>query len=228
MAISTVWLLALGAAAVMLGTDDLGGGNGMAMDGKDPSEVVAKTGQSAPEVQKSLAEALRRSGTDPSTCQIQRVGLRFPGWSFFLASCEAPDLAMDHGLPNRPLVVREDGSVVEGPPEPEIARFLASLGLPGAEPTEPLHRVARAVMFLAGAPGSALKAEDASQWLAARKGADLAGPTLATKGGSATLTFWAQGDAIGRTPPTFTRFEVRLDAKGRAKLARRTVKTTTR
>ena len=45
---------------------------------------------------------------------------------------------------------------------------------------------------------------------------------------SATLAFWAQAPAGGREGPSFVRYEVRLDAKGRARLARKAHKTTAR
>lgn len=159
---------------------------------------------------------------------IYRVGLRFPGWTFASVSCEPEHRAMDHGLPDRPMVVQDDGTVCQGKAEDEVAQFLASLGLPETEPAKPLHKVARAVLFFAGDPASVLEAEDVANWMRNRKGADLAEPSLAIQRGGATLAFWAQVSASGRHPPTFKRFEVRLDAKGRVKIKQKTFKTTSR
>lgn len=219
MAVTTAWWLAVGAAAMILGPDGPGDGGGMATGDKAAP---------VPGVEERLAEFLRQSGTDPSGCRFQRVGLRFPGWTFVSVACATAEPALDAGVPDRPMVVRDDGTVVAGPPDPEIARFLASVGLPDADPGEPLDRVARAVLFLAGDPARVLKDEEAMDWLRVRKGAPLEGPSLVRKRGAATLAFWAQAPAGGREGPSFVRYEVRLDAKGRARLARKAHKTTAR
>lgn len=200
----------------------------MATGDRAPEKAAAATPPARDFAQTRVAAFLRDEGTDPSTCAIQRVGLRFPGWTFVSVACEPRHQAMDHGLPDRPVVVRDDGTICQGKPEDEVARFLASLGLPDAAPAEPLHRVARAVLFFAGDPAMVVEARDVAGWMRNRKGADLAEPSLAIQGNGATLTFWTQVSGSGRQPPTFKRFEVRLDAKGRVTIKQKTFKTTSR
>jgi hypothetical protein len=227
MAGMTTWWLMLGAIA-LLAPNVPGDGGDMATDEKAPETVAAAAPRAKDFAQTRVAAFLRDEGTDPSRCAIQRVGLRFPGYTFVSVSCEPEHRAVDHGLPDRPMVVRDDGTICQGKAEDEVARFLASLGLPDAAPAEALHQVARAVLFFAGDPAMVLEAQDVAGWMKNRKGADLAEPSLATRGGVATLTFWAQVAASGRQPPTFKRFEVRMDAKGRVRIKQKTFRTSSR
>lgn len=227
MAGTTMCWLVLGAIA-LLAPGVPGEGGDMATDEKAAAEAAAPPARTKGWAESRVAAFVRSQGTDPSTCAFQRAGLRFPGWTFVSVSCAPEHRALDHGLPDRPMVVRDDGTVFQGKPGPEVARFLASIGLPDGEPSAPLHEVARAVLFFAGDPASVLERDDADAWMRVRKGADLAEPALARKGDGITLAFWTQVPSSGRHPPAFKRFEVRLDAKGRVKIKQKTFKTTSR
>ena len=168
----------------------------------------------------SLEAFLRGRGEEPAKHRIELAGIPIPGWTFFTVTRISEHPAYDRSERAWPVVVRGDGTVVEGPPEPEIARLLASVGLPAAAPRVSLKALSRAVLFLAGGAGEVLGEEEAADWRRHREGAKLAGPSLErTATGSVVLSFWSKAPSGGREPPAFTRTAVRLTREGKVFLS---------
>lgn len=176
----------------------------------------------------ALEAVLRNSGEPGEGTEIARSHLGIPGWTFFTVTRPLQHPTTHQSSTSRHMVIRDDGTLVQGPPEPEIARMLASLGLPDGDPAVPLDSVAKAILFLGGRPDMFVSKNEAERRVQRLKGADLSGPGLSRKKGSATLTFWAQEDSgadSGHGPPSFALYEVTMGSNGKVTLAVKSFRT---
>lgn len=151
--------------------------------------------------------------------RVSPLGIDLPGWSFFrVALPPAPGLE-ELGEETRFHVVRDDGPVVTGPAEAELARLLAAAGLDRGAPSIPLETLGRAVLVLAGRGASVVAETDVPELAGRFAGLAFAGPSLESTAGGSALSFQAQREAgPGREPPAFLLVRASVEASGVARL----------
>lgn len=165
-------------------------------------------------------EAWLAARGEPTGFRVSALGIEVPGWSFFRVSIPPEPGLEELGDVTRCHAVRDDGSVVTGPAEAELARLFRAVGFGGGTSSVPLGALSRAVIVLAGRDAS-IVAEDEVTELARRfQGLAFAGPSVESTPGGTVLTFQAQRAAgPGREPLTFLLVRASLDATGEARLA---------
>ncbi len=162
-----------------------------------------------------LAERGERAGF-----RVSPLGIDIPGWSFFRVSVP-PEAGMEElGEATRFHVVRDDGSVVTGPAETELAPLFRAAGLGSGASSVPLETLARAVLVLAGRGASVVTDVDVPELAQRFEGLAFAGPSLESSPGGVLFAFQARADAgPGREPLRFLLVRASVDASGEARLA---------
>lgn len=157
---------------------------------------------------------------EPTGFRVSALGIDVPGWSFFRVSLSPEPGLEELGEATRYHAVRDDGSVVTGTAETELAPLFRAVGLDGGASSVPLETLARAVLVLAGRGASVVTEADVPELGQRFEGLAFAGPFLASSPGGVLFAFQARADAgPGRAPLRFLLVRASIDASGKARLA---------
>lgn len=151
--------------------------------------------------------------------RVSPLGIDLPGWSFFRVSLPPEAGLEEPGETSRFHAVRDDGSVVTGHVEIELARLLATAVLGSGEPTAPLETLGRAVLVLAGRGATVVGEAEAAELARRHEGVAFAGPSLERTPAGTALVFQARTDAgPGRAPLSFLLVRASVGVSGEARL----------
>jgi hypothetical protein len=207
-----VRLLLVGLGVLLLG----GTAAGAAPPGRlGGGEVKDLAGTARTSLERWLAEQGERAGF-----RVSPLGIDIPGWTFFRVSLPPEPGLEELGEETRYHAVRDDGSVVTGTAETELAPLFRAVGLDGGASSVPLEALSRAVLVLAGRGASVVNEADVPERTRLFEGLAFAGPSLESTPGGVVLAFQAQRAAgTGREPLTFLLVRASVDAAGEARLA---------